>query len=89
MILHVVIIKWKTIKNNIQTTNKKRRQRIEIERGYVPFHVGYTGHRPLRKITIEQICFIKRCSNHSRTRIQQRKTKRQRTNTKKEKENWK
>ena len=35
------------------------------------FHVGYTGHRPLRKITIEQICISKRCSNHSITRIKQ------------------
>ena len=28
------------------------------------FHVGDAGHRPLRNITIEHICFIKRCSNH-------------------------
>ena len=36
-------------------------------------HGGYTGHRPLRKITIEHFCFIKCCSNHSIARIQQRK----------------
>ena len=36
-------------------------------------HVGYSGHRPLRKITIECICFLKRCSNHSRTIVQKGK----------------
>ena len=39
-------------------------------------HVGYTGHRPIRNITIERWCLIKCCSNHSITRLQQRKIKR-------------
>ena len=53
-------------------------------------HVGYTGHRPVRKITIERSCTRKRCSNHSITRIQQRKKKETKIkNTKKEEENWK
>ena len=53
----------RTIKNN----TKKRRQRIEIECLRTAHHVDYTGHRPLRNITIERFCFIKRCSNHSIT----------------------
>jgi len=50
-------------------------------------HVGYSGHRPLWNITIERWCRIKRCSNHSITRIQHTTTKkkRQRTNTKRKK----
>ena len=72
-----------------QYTNNKRRQRIEIEYLRTIFQVDYIGHRPLRNITIERWCLIKRCSNHSRTIIQQRKNKSQRTNTKKEEENWK
>ena len=38
-------------------------------------HVGYTEHRPLRKITIEHWCMHKRCSNHSMTIIQQKKNR--------------
>ena len=49
-------------------------------------HVGYTGHRPLWKITIESWCTLKRCSNYSITRIQQRKNKETKnTNTKRKK----
>ena len=51
-------------------------------------HVGYTGHRPLRKITIELISLIKRCSNHSRTIIQKGK-KETEEQIPKDEENWK
>ena len=37
-----------------QYTNQKGRQRIEIECLRTASHVGYTGHRPLRNITIER-----------------------------------
>ena len=37
-----------------QYTNKRRRQRIEIECLRTVYHVGYTGHRPFRNITIER-----------------------------------
>ena len=37
-----------------QYTNKKRRQRNEIERLRTGIHGGYFRHRPLRKITIER-----------------------------------
>ena len=57
-----------------QYTNKnKETKELKLKWLRTAFHVGYTGHRPLRKITIERWCFIKRCSNHSITRIQQRK----------------
>ena len=62
-----------------QYTNKKGDKELKLKWLRTFSHVGYTGHHPLRKITIEQFCIIKRCSNHSITRIQQRKKKRQRT----------
>ena len=36
-----------------QYTNKKRRQRIKSVMVRTSIHGGYTGHRPLRNITIE------------------------------------
>ena len=39
---------------NEQYTNNKRRQRIEIEWLRTVCHVGYTGHSPVRNITIER-----------------------------------
>ena len=74
-----------------QYTNKKRETKeLKLKWLRTVVHVGYTGHRPLRKITIEHLCTIKRCSNHSITRIQQRKNKETKNkNTKKEEENWK
>ena len=82
------ILKWKTIKNNIQT--KKGDKELKLKWLRTGKHVGYSGHRPVRKITIERCCTIKRCSNHSITRIQQQKKKdTKNTNTKKEEENWK
>ena len=45
------ILKWKTIKNDIQ---KKGDKRIEIECLRTVTHGGYTGHRPVRNITIER-----------------------------------
>ena len=50
-----------------------------------PSHVGNAWHRPLGKIAIERYCPLKRCSNHSIARLQQRKKKRQRKNTKRKK----
>jgi len=84
--IQFVIIKWKHYKE--QYTKKEKR--IEIEWLRTASHVGYTGHRPLRNITIERWCFTKHCSNHSITRLQQQEKKETKnTNTKKEEENWK
>ena len=71
------------------TNNKKETKELKLKWLRTAIHVVNFWHRPLRKITIKLICMIKRCSNHSITRIQNGKTKRQRTNTKKEEENWK
>ena len=82
--------KMENYKEQEYTNKKKEDKELKLKWLRTLLHVGYTGHRPLRKITIEQICFIKRCSNHSRTRIQQRKNKETKnTNTKKEEENSK
>ena len=71
----------------METKNKETR--IEVECLRTAIHVGYTGHRPLRKITIERICLLKCCSNHSITRIQQQKTRGKEQKYQKEEENWK
>ena len=60
-----VIIKWKTIKNN--TTKKEKRIEIECLRTALHVYFARIVDRPLRKITIERWCPIKRCSNHSIT----------------------
>ena len=72
-----------------QYTNKKGDKELKLKWLRTASHVGYTGHRPVRKITIEQICTRKRCSNHSITRIQQRKKMRQRTQIPKGRRYWK
>ena len=66
-----------------QYTNKnKETKELKLKWLRTAFHVGYTGHRPLRKITIERWCIIKRCFNHSRTIIQKGKKETQNKNTK-------
>ena len=64
---------------NCKEQYKKKEKIIQIECLRTAIHVDNAWHIPLRKITIESWCLIKRCSNHSRTIIQQRKNKRQRT----------
>ena len=72
-----------------QYTNKnKETKEFKLKWLRTAFHVEYTGNCPLRKITIEQTCTLKRCFNHSITIIQQRKQKETKNkNTKKEEEN--
>ena len=75
----------------VQYTNKKREtEELKLKWLRTALHGGQAGDRPLRNITIERWCIIKRCSNHSRTRLQQQEKKETKnTNTKKEEENWK
>ena len=65
--IQFVILKWKTIKNNIQ---KKGDKEFKLNCLRTLLHGGDAWHRPLRNITIEHWCLIKRCSNHSITIIQ-------------------
>ena len=39
---------------NYKEQYKKKEKKIEIECLRTPAHVGYTGHRPLRKINVER-----------------------------------
>ena len=59
-----------------QYTNKKKKTKeLKLKWLRTASHVGYSGHRPVRKITIELIYLIKCCSNRSITRLQQQEKK--------------
>ena len=61
---------------------KKRR---EVDSLRTASHIKHFWNHPLRNITIELWCTIKRCFNHLITKIQKEKNKIK----KREKENWK
>ena len=70
------------MENYKEEYKKKGDKELRLKCLRTAVHVGYTGHRPLRNITIEHFCFIKRCSNHYN--IIKRRTKQRKQEKEKE-----
>ena len=72
------------------TNNKRETKELKLKWLRTGINVGYSGHRPLRKITIEHLCIIKRCSNHSINKITTTEKQRDKEHKyQKEEVNWK